>query len=458
MTELLDRIAQLNPKINAVIQLDVDRAMTRAKTADEALAKGESWGPLHGLPMTVKDAFGVEGVLSTSGAPIWKDHIPKTNAESVQRLVDAGAIIFGKTNVPIFSSDWQAFNDIYGTTNNPWDITKTPGGSSGGSAAAVASGMSPVELGSDIGGSIRVPAHFCGIYGHKPSHGIVPMNGHLPPPPGATAGQDTLSVVGPLARTAGDLELMMDVLAGPVKSQSKGWQLELPPARHKQLSDFKIGLWLDDSYCRVDSETGNLIQNTADQIAKFGAIIKEAQPDFSLEYNNDIFGQLLGPVIATGFPKNIIDEMKIAIKNLDPEDQSPRANQIRNSLLSHSKWLSANGKRLKIKQQWEAFFNDFDVILCPTTVCPAFDHDHQADFHSRRLEVNGEDRNYTDISIWAGLANCAQLPATNIPIGLSKAGLPISMQAMGPYLEDRTTIEFAKLVSKITNGFVAPHD
>ena len=458
LTAHLDRIKQINPKINAVVQLDADQAMSRAKAADEATANGESWGPLHGLPMTVKDAFEVASVLSTSGAPKWKDHVPKANAKPVQKLVDAGAIIFGKTNVPLYSSDWQAFNDIYGTTNNPWNVTKTPGGSSGGSAAAVAVGISPVELGSDIGGSIRTPAHFCGVYGHKPSHGIVPMNGHLPPPPGATAGQDTLSVVGPLARSADDLELMMNVLAGPVKNESKAWRLELPAAPQKKLSDYRVGLWLDDPHCPVDTETVDFIQNTADQLAKSGATVKETQPDFSLEFNNNIYGQLLAPVIATGFPKKVIKYMKSELETLDPEDRSPRANQIRNSLLPHSEWLSANGKRQKIKQKWEAYFNDFDVILCPTALCPAFDHDHQPDFHSRRLQVNGEDRNYTDIYIWAGLASCAQLPATNIPIGISNVGLPISIQVMGSYLEDKTTIEFAKLVSEITGGFVAPPD
>ncbi len=456
LTAHLDHIAQINPQINAVVQLDADRAMARAKAADEALAKRESWGPLHGLPMTVKDAFEIEGVISTGGAPVWKDHIPKANAEAVQKLVEAGAIIFGKTNVPIFSGDWQAFNDIYGTTYNPWDVSKTPGGSSGGSAAAVAGGMSPVEIGSDIGGSIRIPAHFCGVYGHKPSHGIVPMNGHLPPPPGATAGQDSLSVVGPLARTAEDLELIMNVLAGPVHSQSKGWKLELPPSRHKQLSDFRIGLWPDDPFCPVDIETVDLIQNTADQLAKAGAAVKEAQPDYSLEFNNDIYQQLLGPVIATGFPKKVIERMKAALETLDPKDRSPRANQIRNSLLPHSKWLSANEKRQKIRQKWAAYFKEFDVIICPTALYPAFDHDHQPDFHARRIEVNGQERYYTDLNVWAGLANCAQLPATNVPIGFSKDGLPISMQVMGPYLEDKTIIEFAKLITEITCGFVAP--
>ncbi|MBC8346291.1 MAG: amidase [Candidatus Marinimicrobia bacterium] len=458
LTEHLNRIDQINPNINAVVQLDVDRAMKRAKIADEATAKGESWGPLHGLPITVKDAFEVEGIISTGGAPVWKDYIPKANAEAVEKLVDAGAIIFGKTNVPLFSGDVQAFNDIYGTTNNPWDITKTSGGSSGGAAAAVASGMSPVELGSDIGGSIRTPAHFCGVFGHKPTHGIIPMIGHLPPPPGATAGEDTLAVVGPLARSAEDLELMMNVLAGPNKSLSKGWHLKLPPARHKKLSDFKIGLWLDDPYCPVDEETVNLIQNTVDQVDKTGATVNDMQPDFSLEMNDIIYGQLLAPVMATGFPKKVIERMKDELSNLHSTDQSPRSHQIRNSLISHKDWLSANGKRHQIKQKWADYFNDLDVILCPTTIRPAFDHDHQPDFHSRRIDVNGKKRHYTDLFIWAGLASTAQLPSTNVPIGFSKNGPPIGMQVIGPYLEDWITIEFAKQISEITGGFPSPPD
>ena len=214
LTSYLNQIEKINPEINAVVQLDIDRAMERARSADKAISRGDSWGLLHGLPMTVKDAFEVSGIVSTGGAKVWKNHIPKTNADAVQKLIDAGAIIFGKTNVPLFSADIQTFNDIHGTTNNPWDITKTPGGSSGGAAAAVASGMTPVELGSDIGGSIRTPSHFCGVYGHKPSQGIIPMNGHIPPPPGAIAGQNNLAVVGPITHTAEDLELMMNVLSG----------------------------------------------------------------------------------------------------------------------------------------------------------------------------------------------------------------------------------------------------
>ena len=203
----LKQVEKVNPKINAVVVLDAERALEKAKKADQTKNKT---GLLFGLPMTIKDAFEVEGIVSTGGNPAWKDNIPNKNAEAVQRLVDEGAIIFGKTNVPFLSADLQSFNALYGTTNNPWDIERTPGGSSGGSAAALASGMTPLELGSDIGGSIRIPSHFCGLFGHKPSYNIISEVGHMPPPPGSISTGNGLSVSGPLARSPEDLELALD--------------------------------------------------------------------------------------------------------------------------------------------------------------------------------------------------------------------------------------------------------
>ncbi|MEJ2448714.1 MAG: amidase family protein, partial [Anaerolineales bacterium] len=180
----LNRIERYNNEINAVVALDIAAARARAAEADKALAQGKIWGPLHGLPMTVKDVFEVVGMPATSGDPTLKDYIPTRNAIAVQRLIDAGAIIFGKTNVPFHALDIQTYNEIYGTTNNPWDLSRTPGGSSGGSAAALAAGFTSLELGSDIGGSLRNPAHYTGVFGHKPTFGVVPRYGHIPPMPG----------------------------------------------------------------------------------------------------------------------------------------------------------------------------------------------------------------------------------------------------------------------------------
>ena len=452
----LDRIAVVNPEINAVVTLDKDRIRKRAEAADKALENGADWGPLHGLPMTVKDAYEAEGIVSTGGSPKWKDHVPQRNAEVVERLTAAGATVFGKTNVPNLSGDWQTYNEIFGVTNNPWDQTKTPGGSSGGAAAAVAAGLTPLEVGSDIGGSIRIPAHFCGIYGHKPSYGLIPMRGHLPPPPGSLSENDTITVAGPLARSAADLEIALSVLAGPRTSEGKGWQLNLPPARHQQIKDFRIAIWPDDGFCPVETAMADAIQETANQLAKQGAAVTEANPGFSLEMNNDLFWNLFNAVIATGFPQPVLDDMQQLLKNSAFDDKDPRVRQARGALISHKDWLSINERRLRTKAMWDEFFHSYDVLLCPVTFTTAFAHDHNPDLLGRYITVDGEKRNYSEITVWPSLATISQLPATVIPIGKNSAGLPIGVQVIGPYLEDYTTIAFARAIEGVCSGYSTP--
>jgi len=452
----LDQISSINPDINAVVTLDEERARERAAAADKDLEKGIDWGPLHGLPMTVKDAYEVAGIVTTGGSPKWKDHVPQVNAEVVDRLTNAGAIVFGKTNVPYLSGDWQTYNEIFGVTNNPWDYTKTPGGSSGGSAAAVASGLTPLEVGSDIGGSIRIPAHFCGVYGHKPSYDLIPIRGHLPPPPGSLSENDTITVAGPLARSAADLELALSVLAGPRSSEGKGWQLNLPQARHQQLKDFRIAVWSGDGFCPVETTMADAIQETTDQLAKQGTPVTEANPGFSLEMNNDLFWNLFNAVIATGFPKPVLDDMKQLLKNSTMDDKDPRVRQARGALISHIDWLRVNELRLRIKAMWDEFFQSYDVLLCPVTFTTAFDHDHNPDLLGRYITVDGAERHYSEITAWPSVATISQLPSTVVPIGHSSAGLPIGMQVIGPYLEDYTTIAFARTMEGVCSGYTPP--
>jgi len=452
----LDQISSINPDINAVVTLDEERARERAAAADKDLEKGIDWGPLHGLPMTVKDAYEVAGIVTTGGSPKWKDHVPQVNAEVVDRLTNAGAIVFGKTNVPYLSGDWQTYNEIFGVTNNPWDYTKTPGGSSGGSAAAVASGLTPLEVGSDIGGSIRIPAHFCGVYGHKPSYDLIPIRGHLPPPPGSLSENDTITVAGPLARSAADLELALSVLAGPRSSEGKGWQLNLPQARHQQLKDFRIAVWFGDGFCPVETTMADAIQETTDQLAKQGTTVTEANPGFSLEMNNDLFWNLFNAVIATGFPKPVLDDMKQLLKNSTMDDKDPRVRQARGALISHIDWLRVNELRLRIKAMWDEFFQSYDVLLCPVTFTTAFDHDHNPDLLGRCITVDGAERHYSEITAWPSVATISQLPSTVVPIGHSSAGLPIGMQVIGPYLEDYTTIAFARAIEGVCSGYTPP--
>src|SRR5437016_3031722 len=261
--ELLDtylkRIDQLDPPINAVVTLDRERAYAASARADDAAVRGDWLGPLHGLPITIKDAIEVSGLRSTGGATELAEYVPTVDAPSVARLKSAGAIVFGKTNVPRWSGDVQTFNHLFGTTNNPWSLDRVPGGSSGGPAAAVACGFTAFELGTDIGGSVRIPAHCCGVFGLKPSYGVMSQRGYLDHVGGGTTDAD-INVFGPIARSADDLGLLLDVLGGPAPEDAVAWRLDLPAALGSSLSDYRIGLWLDDPDCAVDREYEDVLQ------------------------------------------------------------------------------------------------------------------------------------------------------------------------------------------------------
>jgi amidase len=455
LESFLAQVEKVNPKINAIVALDIERAKEKAKEADNKISLKSKLGPLHGLPMTIKDAFEVEGIVSTGGNPAWKDNIPKRNAEAVQRLVDAGAIIFGKTNVPFLSSDLQSFNKIYGTTNNPWDLERTPGGSSGGSAAALAAGMTPLELGSDIGGSIRVPAHFCGLYGHKPSYNIISEVGHMPPPPGSILTGNGLSVAGPLARSPEDLEIALDVLVAAQEQDSQAWKVKLPKARTKKIKDLKIAVWPDEPYAEADDEITSLIKDTAEDLRHAGAKVETVDLPISFEEIDKIYSLLLNPLMLAGSPKETFETLAKLNESLDPNDVSELAKVARGSVLKHADWVLVNAIRQNMRQKWREFFNKFDVILCPTCITPAFKHNHNP-VHERKLTINGKDDEYLRATLWAGPAVSAGLPSTNVPIGMSSNNLPISMQITGPYLEDKTCLEVAKVVRNLRGGFKIP--
>ena len=455
LESFLAQVEKVNPKINAIVALDAERAKEKAIEADNKINLKSKLGPLHGLPMTIKDAFEVEGIVSTGGNPAWKDNIPKRNAEAVQRLVDAGAIIFGKTNVPFLSSDLQSFNKIYGTTNNPWDLERTPGGSSGGSAAALAAGMTPLELGSDIGGSIRVPAHFCGLYGHKPSYNIISEVGHMPPPPGSILTGNGLSVAGPLARSPEDLEIALDVLVSAQEQDSQAWKVKLPKARTKKTKELKIAVWPDEPYAEADNEITNLIKETAEDLKHAGAKVETVDLPISFEEIDKIYSLLLNPLMLAGSPKETFETLAKLNESLDPNDVSELAKVARGSVLKHADWVLVNAMRQNMRQKWREFFNKFDVILCPTCITPAFKHNHNP-VHERKLTINGKDDEYLRATLWAGPAVSAGLPSTNVPIGMSSNNLPISMQITGPYLEDKTCLEVAKVVRNLRGGFKIP--
>ncbi|QQS12547.1 MAG: amidase [Rhodospirillales bacterium] len=455
LDSLLARLERHNPAINAVVVTDIERARAYAKEADDARAKGLSWGPLHGLPMTVKECFDVAGLPTTSGAPALKGNIAPRHADAVRRLVDAGAVIFGKTNTPLYAGDLQTYNAVYGTTNNPWDLARGPGGSSGGAAAAVAAGLTPLELGSDIGGSIRNPAHFCGVYGHKPSYGVVPMRGHVPGPPGSLVEAD-IGVGGPLARSAEDLDLALGVMAGPGELDALAWRIDLPNPRQGAIGDYRVAVCADDPFCPVDGEMAAMIDAAADALAKAGATVRRAKPELDFAGSFAVYHDMLNALLAAGKPDHVMRRLEQVAATAAPADNGPLTTLARASVMRHTEYLRLTDLRQKDRMAWDAFFRDHDVFLCPVVMTAAFAHDQSPRMLERTLTVNGTTRPYFDSLKWAGLIGNVRLPSTVAPIGRTRAGLPVGMQIVGPYLEDRTTIDLAKRLAPLIGGFEPP--
>ncbi len=458
--ELLDhflaRVERLNPRLNAVVTLDVERARDRAYRADAALARGELWGPLHGVPITIKDTIETAGLRTTAGFPPLGDYVPAANAPSVQRLIDAGAVVFGKTNTPTLAADWQTFNPIFGTTNNPWDTARTPGGSSGGSAAAIAAGLSGLELGSDIGGSIRVPSHWNGVYGHKPTYGIVPARGHIPALPGALSEFD-LAVLGPIARSAADLDLALALLAGPLADRAVAWRLELPAPRHELLRDFRVAAWLDDAEFAVDPEVRRSLDDTVSALRAAGVRVDEAaRPAFTLAEALDTYLQLLWPIMMGGSPPEVFAGLIDAAAASPAGAKSSELTIARYGTARHRDWLVANEAREQLRAKMAAFFQDYDVLLMPVNQVAAIPHDTREPLSARRIVIGGAEREYFELFPWISVATMTLAPATAAPIGRTRANLPVGLQIVGPYLEDRTSIAFARALAEITAGFEPP--
>jgi amidase len=419
----LARVEALNAPLNAVVTLDPDGARLAADAADAALARGDVIGPLHGVPMTIKDSYETAGMRTTCGLEAW-DRVPERDADAVRRLRGAGAVIFGKTNTATLTADLQTYNPIFGTTNNPWDSTRSSGGSSGGSAAALAIGLTALELGSDIAGSIRMPSNWCGTCGHKPSWGVVPQRGHLPPPPGALADRD-LNVVGPMARDVDDLEIALDTLAGPDGQRATAWRLELPAARATGLSELRLAAWLDDPAYPVEGEVRTVLESAVTAVRHAGARIAGARPQVALRDLVELHMELLYPLMRPS------------------------------STSLHREWLAANEKRAQLRARMADFFRDVDALLMPVAVVPAIPHDHNEPLASREIRIDDRTRPYLDLFGWVGLATVAYLPATVVPVGLTAQGLPVGLQIVGPYLEDHTTLEVARHVERLLGGFVS---
>ena len=456
--ELLDlylsRVDKYNPALNAIIATDVEGARKRARAADRALARKQVWGPLHGVPMTIKESYDVVGMPTTWGVPELKDNLPPRNALAVDRLLDAGVVLFGKTNVPIYLADYQSYNAIYGTTNNPWDVSRAPGGSSGGSAAAIAAGLCGIEAGSDIGSSIRNPAHYCGVYGHKPTFGIVPPRGQALP---GRLAQGDISVVGPLGRSAEDLEIGLGIMAGPDEIDAVGYKLALPAPRQKTLRDFKVAVMLTDPNSEVDDEVQARVQAVADFLVKKRAKVSgSARPDIDTREAQRTYIHLLRAATSGRQTQDEFDKNLAAARSVGTGDESYYARMLRGNTSSHRDWLAANETRHKMRWKWAEFFKEYDLLLCPAAASAAFPHDQQGERWERSIEVNGRRAPATDQLFWAGYSGMAYLPSTVAPAGFTKAGLPVGVQIIGAQYADRACIQMARLLEREYQGFVPP--
>ena len=458
--ELLDlhlaRIDRLDRAIRAVPVIDAERARERARQADAALARGESWGPLHGVPITVKEAFNVAGLPTTWGYESLRDNRPEQDAATVQRLKNAGAVVFGKTNVPVFLADWQSFNPVYGTTCNPWDLARTPGGSSGGSAAALAAGLSALELGSDIGASIRNPAHYCGVYGHKPTWGVVTMDGHVMDP---MHGPDLLDicVAGPMARSAFDLEIALDVLAAPLSAMTPlgrvpmAWRTRGTPPRR-----CRVAVLYDDALAEVDASVQQALRGLVTFLRAQGVAVQEdARPVNSAETHHTYIHLLRSATGAMSDDGTYAQALERA-KAFTSADDSYPARHFRGITLNHRDWVRIDQTRAKLRHEWATFFEQHDLLICPVATTPAFERNERGERWERMIPVNGKPQPTTDALFWAGYPGLVGLPATAVPLGSSASGLPIGAQIIAPAFGDIDALRFAQWLEREYRAFVPP--
>ncbi len=432
LEHIIKRIERINGALNAVITTNFDAARTAADAADAALKRGDVMGPLHGVPITIKDALETQGIRSTGGATELHNNVPTRDAAVVRAVKDAGAIVIGKTNLPRWSGDIQAFNEMFGTTVNPWNAERVPGGSSGGAGAAVATGLTSFEIGTDIGGSIRVPSAFNGVFGHKPSFGIVPSTGYLDHPAGGTTEAD-INVIGPIARSAEDLELLLNILL----RKDRPLIADLTPPPH-DVRSLRVAAWLDDSFCPVDTEVLDVITAATDALEASGvAVDRNARPDIDAAA-----ASLLGMWLVTA----------AMAQSSPPDVQSIQAR----GPTTHRAWLDAHMAREAIRAKWAEFFTRYDAMLMPVTFVPPFLHDHTGDFGTRTLICNGATRPYLDLVRWTILTGMAYLPVTVPPIGLCTSKLPIGIQVVGPYGGDYRTIRLAGHIAALCGGYQPP--
>jgi amidase len=446
----LARHAETHAALNAVVAADPERALERAHAIDDARARGETLGPLAGLPMTVKDTFDVAGMAASSGLAQHRRRMTE-DAVAVSHARHAGAVIWGKTNVPVMAADWQSFNGLYGATNNPWDPTRTPGGSSGGAAAALAARVTALEIGSDIGGSLRVPASFCGVFSHKPTWGLVSQRGHVPPHPGSYAERD-LNVIGPMSRSARDLRMLLAVIEnGPLAPRA-------PPA---DLSETRIGLWLDDPNCPLDPQARAVLETFAGELRAAGATVEQIKSPVDMRSLLFAYQTLLGGVLGEDMPEKALRGMEL-MRPFARRALARGAGPFSTAALAmaytarHREWTAADAVRARLRHDIAGQFDTWHAILAPIAPVPPFPHDHRP-FARRTLKLSdGQSIPYASMLTWISLATALHLPATAVPAGRTAAGLPVGAQLIGPLGGDARTLAIAQAIDENVRGFAAP--
>lgn len=418
----LARIAEDNDRTNAIVTLDEDAILAAARKADDAQAQdARAVGLLHGVPFTVKDAIETAGIRSTGGATELADYVPDADAPVVAALRRAGALVLGKTNCPTWCGDIQTHNPLFGVTNNPWDTSRTAGGSSGGSAAAVATGLTSFDVGTDIGGSIRIPSNYCGVYGHKPSYGLVSGQGYLSAP-GSGQLEIDVNVLGPIARSVDDLELVMAVLI--TASPSGRAPVTLAPPRATALSGARLGVWLDDPFLPLAGDVRSCIEAALRTLTAHGARLEPAHPALDL---GEVL-ELAQLVLASG-------GLIAGDAGVDGEGSVARTEDV------ERRWS-------RTRRSWAEWFVDYDALISPVMPVAAFPHDIDRPFATRQVEIDGTPRSHMDSTAWTQLVSVSCLPATVVPVGRTAAGLPVGIQIVGPHLEDRTTLAIARLIAE----------
>ena len=446
----LARHAETHAQINAVVAADPERALERARAMDDARVRGEALGSLAGLPMTVKDTFDVAGMAASSGLPELRRRMT-ADAAAVSHARRAGAVIWGKTNTPVMAGDWQTHNALYGTTNNPWDVSRTSGGSSGGAAAALAARVTALEIGSDIGGSLRVPASFCGVFSHKPTWGLVSQRGHVPPSPDSHVERD-LNVVGPMARSARDLRLLLSVIeAGPLAPRA-------PPA---DLKETKIGLWLDDPLCPLDPEARAVLESFAEELRAAGAEVEPIASPVDMRGLLHAYQTLLGAVLGEDLPPRALRGMEL-MRPFARRALARGAGPLSTAAMTlaytarHREWMAADAVRQRLRHEIAPAFDRFAVILAPVAPVPAFPHDRRP-FARRSLKTSdGRTIPYNAMLTWISTATALRLPATTVPAGRTTAGLPVGAQLVGPLGGDARTLAVAQAIDEAVRGFEPP--